>query len=485
MSAIKKLAQQTALYGLPSILGRVLNFILVPIHTGIMNQSQFGSITDLYSLVAVGIVLLTYGFETAYFNNSQNPLSEKKSFATGMQSLLFTSLLFLLAFEWGLPELSSVLRYENQPHYLRWMVWIMLLDVLSALPFARLRFRQKALEFVGIKFILIGLNIGFNLFFFLGLKHWPELKNSLPAAWNDPVAWVLISNLLASAVMFLLLLPQWRQADGWRFDRELWRKMMGYGLPLMAAGLAGIANELADRQLLKYLLPEHLAMNQLGVYGAVYKLSIFLMLFVQAYRYAAEPFFFQLRNAKNSGETNAQVLEGFVMFLGLVLLGLNASLPIIKHFINERFWEGLALAPILFAANYILGINTHLGIWYKLANKTRFAWYITGLGLFFTLWLNFWLIPVLGIEGAAWATLTSYTAMMLMNLIMGHKHYPLPYAYKRLTLYFLSSVILGFFAWKLQSMVGLWACMALVPYLILLAFIKPEFAHKLWPKRQA
>jgi O-antigen/teichoic acid export membrane protein len=290
-----------------------------------------------------------------------------------------------------------------------------------------------------------------------------------------------LANLFASSVMFLLLTPLLRIPGGWKWDGQLLRRMIGYGIPLMIAGLAGIANEMADRQFIKYLLPESTALEEVGVYGAVYKLSIFLVLFVQAYRYAMEPFFFRSEGgADKDGKTNAQVLKAFLVVLGFFLVALNGALPWVRHFIDEKFWVGLSLAPILFASNFILGINTHLSIWYKLSGKTHFAMVITFSGLVVTLVVNLIYIPKIGILGAAWATFFSYLTMMILNLILGARYARIPYDYKRLGLYFTSSILLGFFAWKLQATYGPLALLLCVAFGLIVFMADRKFIATQW-----
>lgn len=472
------------MYGLPSILGRLLNFLLVPIHTAAMARGEFGIVTDLYVWVAVLIVLLTYGMETAYFYHGSKSQSQDQVFATAQFSLLFTTAVFYFFFEWRLEAIAHLLRYEGHEWYLRLMVWILCLDVLAALPFARLRLNGKAVWFVAVKMSLIGVNILANLYFFWWMAPGTFALPFFEA--GDLVGYVLLANGLASMTMLFLLLPQFKPLLLWRtFDGVLLRKMLLYGLPLMLAGLAGIANELADRQFLKYLLPEATSMDDLGIYGAIYKLSIFLVLFVQAYRYAAEPFFFRLDSETgDSRQMNARVLRYFTLVLGAVVIGLNAALPVIKHFIDEKFWAGLQAAPILFAANFVLGLNTHLSIWYKLANKTWFAGIVTGVGLLFTIGLNLWWIPQMGWMGAAWATFISYLVMAILNALLGRKYAPVPYAWKVLLTYFISSLLLGFFAWKVQALWGLWALLALLPYLMIVLLIERSTWQHILPQRK-
>lgn len=449
-----------------------------------MARGEFGTVTDLYVWVAVLIVLLTYGMETAYFYHGSKSQSQDQVFATAQFSLLFTTAVFYFFFEWRLEAIAHLLRYEGHEWYLRLMVWILCLDVLAALPFARLRLNGKAVWFVTVKMSLIGVNILANLYFFWWMAPGTFALPFFEA--GDLVGYVLLANGLASMTMLFLLLPQFKPLLLWRtFDGVLLRKMLLYGLPLMLAGLAGIANELADRQFLKYLLPEATSMDDLGIYGAIYKLSIFLVLFVQAYRYAAEPFFFRLDSETgDSRQMNARVLRYFTLVLGAVVIGLNAALPVIKHFIDEKFWAGLQAAPILFAANFVLGLNTHLSIWYKLANKTWFAGIVTGVGLLFTIGLNLWWIPQMGWMGAAWATFISYLVMAILNALLGRKYAPVPYAWKVLLTYFISSLLLGFFAWKVQALWGLWALLALLPYLMIVLLIERSTWQHILPQRK-
>lgn len=439
-----------------------------------MSKEQFGMVTDLYVWVAVLIVILTYGMETSFFYHASRSDKMDNAFRTAVLSLLITTGIFYGLFELNIETIARLMRYESTPHYLRIMVWILCLDVLAALPFARLRLQGRAVKFVSVKFSLIIVNVVLNLLLFKA-KEWFNLDLDFLPNWlqGDLVGYVLVVNLIASSTMLLLLLGQFKpllSLSG--FDNALWRKMIVYGLPLMLAGLAGIANELADRQFLKYLLPAEGSLDEVGIYGAVYKLSIFIMLFVQAYRYAAEPFFFRLGLEKNGKDMNSKVLRYYTIFLGGMLIALNASLPLIKGFIDEKFWVGLSAAPVLFAANFVLGLNAHLSIWYKLENKTWYAGIITGAGLVVTITLNLWLVPNWGWMGAAWATLASYSVMASLNGFFSSTRAGISYNWKVFFLYFFSSLLLGFFAWKWQEHHGLWSILLVAPYLMLVLLLE-------------
>ncbi len=462
MSFIGQLAKQTALYGLSSILGRVLNFLLVPLHTGALAKSEYGVNTDLYTLIAFAIVVLTYGMETAFFHFSeQNKERSAAVLSTALWGLLGAIGVFVLCFELGFEPLSRVLRYSDSPFYLRATAWILILDVASAIPFAKLRREERALRFVSVKMVLIGVNVLLNLDFFL----WGTIARLFPLLIEmDGPSKILIANLIASGVMLLLLLPEYRALGRSSFDRNLWLRMAAYGFPLMLAGLAGIANELADRQFLKFLLPRDEAMEQLGVYGAVYKISIFLVLFIQAFRYAAEPLFF--KHAKQTGDRSmlARSLLLFTLLLGGVFVALNALMPVLRNFIDAKFWEGLDLVFILLTANLLLGVHSVASMWFKLSGQTRFSLFITLAGLVVTIGVNLYAIPRYGIAGSAWATLLSYATMLAVNLALGQKHYPIPYDWSKLGLILGLSLVLGYLGWVVQERFGLVAIGVLIPY---------------------
>lgn len=442
---MRQLAGQTAIYGLSSILGRMINFLLVPLQTAVLSESEYGINVDFYSLIAFLIVVVTFGMETAYFRFSEKDgFDEKRVFGAGMS--MITLVLALLALgSWAFQDqLLHVLRWENSPSYLLYFVAILGLDALSALPFARLRRQEKAVRFAGIKLALILTNVAINLYIFL--PSWWELKE-LTGWWSHEmrgVEYIFIANFWASLLMFGLLTPSLFPLS-LNLEPQYTKTLLRFGIPLLIGGLAGIANEMLDRQLIKYLLPKETSFAGVGIYGAVYKISIFLILFNQAFRYAAEPFFF--KNAKNNDgrQKMADIMVGFtwVMSVGFVLI--IASLDYLKFFIDEKFWVGLELVPILLLANVILGINTNLNVWYKVSDKTTYGIYITFVGLAFTIIGNLVLIPIMGIMGAAITTLVAYAAMFTSSLIWSLKHYPVPYRWSRLAFFVGSATLVTFF----------------------------------------
>ena len=439
LSSIKSLASQTAAYGLSTIVGRMLNYLLVPLYVRLFLPAEYGVVTDLYALVAFLNIVFTYGMETAYFRKVQE--GGEKVYQTAfwsllLSSVLFTALLLLLA-----QPIANGLRYPSHPEYVRWFALILGLDALAAMPFARLRQLQKALQFAGLKLLNIGLNIGLNLFFLL-LCPWLVANNELEAVTTlvyDPqvgVGYIFLSNLLANGVTLLFLLPHFpRNFAG--FDFTTWRSMFVYSLPLVFAGMAGMVNETIDRVLLKYLLPlsREEALHEVGVYGAVYKLAMLMSIFTQTFRTAAEPFFFQQSKNANATLVYARVMHVFVFAGGSIFLGVTLFMDVAKYFVSPAYFGGLHVVPILLLANLFLGMYYNQSVWYKLADKTRWGMYLSFFGAAITLVGNWLLIPEIGYLGSAYTTLVCYFMMMGASYLLGQKHYPVPYNLERLARY--------------------------------------------------
>jgi O-antigen/teichoic acid export membrane protein len=455
-SPLKKLAGQTAVYGLSSILGRFLNYLLTPLYTSklVFQPDQYGIITEMYAYVAFLVVLLTYGMETAFFRYfSERKEDPNTVFSTALWSLLVTSASFILVLVLFAQPIANVLGYPDHKEFVVWFGVIVGLDALIAIPLAKLRAENKAIRFALINFAFIAVNIGLNLFFLAYCL--PMFKagttNALIDWAYDPeigVGYVFIANLIASVSRFALMLPEILNVR-LRFDARLWRQMMRYALPLLVAGLAGIVNETLDRAMLKWMLfdelGEELTMTQLGIYGACYKLSIIITLCIQAYRYAAEPFFFDQKDDKHAKATYARMLHIFFGFVMLVFVGVTLFIDFFKYFIpNEAYWVGLDIVPILLLANVFLGVYYNLSVWYKLTDKTYLGSYIAVFGALLTIGLNLALIPVLGFRGSAWATLACYFSMAAASYILGQRHFNVPYQLGRLGLYFVIALALYF-----------------------------------------
>lgn len=456
-SPLKRLAGQTAIYGLSSILGRFLNYLLTPLYTSesVFSPDQFGIITEMYAYVAFLVVLLTYGMETAFFRyfSAQKENGDTKVFSTALISLLMTSFAFIAIVSVFAQPIAETLGYPNDKEYISWFGIIVGLDALVAVPLAKLRAENKALRFALINFVFIGLNIGLNLFFLAYCL--PKYKagdiNWLVETFYDPetgVGYVFIANLIASAGRFLMMMPEFLRTR-FQFDRQLWRQMVTYGLPLLVAGLAGIVNETLDRAILKWMLWEDhgelYTMTQLGIYGACYKLSIIITLGLQAYRYAAESFFFDQQKQTDAKLTYARMLHLFFAFVMLMFLVVTLYLDIFKYFIpNDAYWVGLDIVPVLLLANVFLGVYYNLSVWYKLTDNTKYGSYIATGGAIITIALNLALVPVLGFRGSAWATLACYFSMAAASYLLGRKFYPVPYDLKRIGGYFFLALLMFF-----------------------------------------
>lgn len=439
MSIFRKLASQTAIYGLSSIFGRFLNYLLVPLYTYYFSAAQYGVVSEFYAYAGFFSVFLLFGFETGYFRfrNKQQPEKDVVYSTALIFILLINSLFFLLLLALNQP-LATALHYAQHPEYLRWFSLILILDAVSAIPFARLRAENKALRFAGIKVLEILATIALSLFF---IVYCPTAQSS--QTWvnfiYDPaigVGYIFIANLLASTVKFSLLASQFKGLR-WGFDFVLFKQMLRYCLPMVVIGFAGIINEMLDRALLKYLLPydNHTNMQMLGIYGACYKLSILMTLFIQAFRYAAEPFFFAYADKNDARPIYAQVLKFFVIFCVFIFLLVTLYLDFFKYFIGAEFRAGLNVVPILLLANLCLGVYVNLSIWYKLTDRTLMGAWVSLAGATLTVVLNWLWIPLYGYEGSAWATLACYASMAIVSYGLGQIYYPVAYQITRIVGY--------------------------------------------------
>lgn len=446
-SAVKKLIGQTAVYGLSSIVGRFLNYLLVPLYTSVFIASEYGVVTELFAYAGFLLVLLTYGMETAYFRFSEKLDNPEKVFATAVSPILLTSSLFIAIVVLFSQNIADLLQYHNHKEYIIYFAFIVGMDSITAIPFAKLRRENKAVKFATYKFINIGLNIGFNLFFLL-LCPYLVKNNSLHFITNFysedvGVGYIFISNLIASSVILLLFIPDFFRTK-YNISKTLLKELLFYGFPLLFAGLAIMVNEVIDRILLKYLITipagvenaHEYIMSQIGIYGANYKLSVLVVLFIQAFRYAAEPFFFSQEKQANAKNVYSVVMKYFVIFGLFIFLGIMLYINIFKYFIsNEEYWVGLKVVPILLASNILLGVVYNLSIWYKLSEKTKYGAYIAGVGALITIVGNVLLIPVIGYFGSAWAHVASYFVMMLISYFLGRKYYKIDYPIKDIFVY--------------------------------------------------
>ncbi|HET6245389.1 MAG: oligosaccharide flippase family protein [Bacteroidetes bacterium] len=448
MNLIRKLAGQTAIYGIPSILGRLLNYLLVPLYTRIFIPEEFGVVTELYAYVSFLIIILTYGMETALFRFTQTENNKESVYSTILISILSSSTVFILLFLALSPFIAQGLGYSQNQEYIIWFVFIIAFDGITAIPFAKLREQNKPLKFALVKFTSILSNILFILFFLVFCPLVYEKGEgilfeiiSLVYSPQISIGYIFISNLLASIITVLLLIP-YLIPRFYSFDLNLWKRMMKYSLPLLLAGLAGMTNETADRIMIKYLLPSDVSLYQLGIYGACYKIAILMTLFIQSFRFAAEPFFFAQYKEKNRTEIYAQVMNYFILAGSLIFLCVVLYIDYVQLFVGEKYREGIKIVPILLLANLFMGIFFNLSIWYKLSGKTMFGAYLTIIGAAITVFFNFLLIPKMGYLGAAWTTLICYSVMMVLSYIIGQKHFPVVYKLKNAGVYIFLAVII-------------------------------------------
>lgn len=441
MNPLKRLAGQTAIYGLPSIIGRILGYLLVPIYTRIFSEAAYGTVTVFYSYAAFLMVILTYGMETAYFRFAEKEQEPMKVYRSAMTVLGITTLLFLLPALFFSGTVASWIDYPAHPEYIVWFAIILGLDALTAIPFARLRAENKARRFAAIRMLNILVNIGLNLFF---LVFCPWIMSEFPASGiadvvqvvyspSIGIGYIFISNLASSAITLVALLPQLQDVRP-EVHPSLLKKMLLYAFPLLFAGMAGIVNETFDRILLRYLLPEGIAEQEVGIYGACYKISILMTLFIQAYRYAAEPFFFSHAKHADAKQLFARLMNYFVILVAFIFLVTMLYLDdIFIYFIGPAFREGRQVIPILMMANLFLGIYFNLSIWYKLTGKTIYGAWLSLIGAVVTIALNVYWIPrspdhlIHGYLGAAWATFCCYGLTMVLSYLWGQKYYPVKY----------------------------------------------------------
>lgn len=447
MGVINKLAGQTVLYGLSSVVPKFLNYLLVPFHTIIAFQpAQYGVVTELYAYFTFLNILLTYGMETGFFRFSSQGGSNK-AFGTSFLSLFFSSLFFMAVGILFSEKLATVMDYEGHANYFIWFALILGFDAMTAIPFALFRQQNRPLRFSFYKIFNVFVNLFFNLFF---LWYAPAHQDNLLISWfyrpDWGVEYVFLSNLLASAMVFILLIPDiLRQRLS--FDSLLWKQMIRYSLPLMAGGLVGCINETLDRILLRHLLPDSVdPMAQLGIYGANVKMAVLMTLFIQMFRYAAEPFFFSQMNKSDAKQNMALVMNYFVLAGLLLFLGVALYIDIFKYFVGRDYWSGLGVVPILLLANLFLGIYFNLSIWFKINNMTQYGLYMASIGAAITLLVNFLFVPRFGYVASAWAHLLCYITVSAITLWLGNRFYPIPYNLKRMAGYFAVALVVYLFA---------------------------------------
>lgn len=484
MSAIRKFVSDTIIYGLTTILSRMLNFLMTPFFLGKFSAAVYGVFTNLYAFASLFNAVLAFGMETTYFRYLQKVEGDKnRVFDSSFFITLVTAALFLLSVFTLTRPLAHFLSAGNHTEeyiaFIKLVALVLAADAIAVVPFAKLRAQGRPIRYGAIKMLNILIFVAVNFFLLAWLPQWRSESvfwEGFAAGWFQE-GWlgnVFIANLTASAITVLLLLPQlW--SFRLRMDPKLLRDMLSYTFPILIANISFIINENLDKMMFPRLITGEKGEVELGIYGAVSKMAVFLNLFVTAFRLGAEPFFFSYAKHENARKTYAQIMEYFVIAMVIVMLGLCANMDWLKGFIRgsedqvEVFWTGLGVVPILLLNYVLLGIYMNLSVWYKLSDQTRYGLYISGIGAVSTIILNFLLIPVFSYWGAAIATTFAYLIMVGLSYFWGQNNYRIPYNVPKIVLYLIIGVA---FSWILFAIHFLLANVVLVVIVALIAYIE-------------
>ena len=469
MSRLKTLYKQTFVYGLATVVPKMISFLLVRLHTDksvLSNVADYGDVSLIFAYFVLFNVLLAYGMETAFFRFFNSDEHKKTVLSTSAISLLLTSTMVLAIGYMFRQDLSSLIHIDAD--YIVLVLWILFFDALVIIPFAYLRALGKTIKYTVVKLTNVILNLGLNIVLLLYLKSWAETSTLWQTFYKPDfeVHYIFIANVIASGVTLLLLISFYFKLN-YSFSTTLWKKMLRYAFPVLVAGVAFSINETFDRILLERLLPENLSKDAIGTYSACYKLALFMMLFATAYRLGVEPFFFN--NAKDTdAKTNyAKILEFFVIFGALILLSVVVFVDVLKLILipNEAYWEAMTVVPILLLAYLFLGIYHNLSVWYKITDRTKFGAYISIFGALITLLINIIFIPKFGYMASATATLFAYATMAVTSYTLGKKHYAIPYNLKKIGLYLAMSIMfsgLSFYVFRGHYFIGILLILILI-----------------------
>lgn len=454
MNDIRKLAGQTVIYGFGTVVPRFLNYaLLTPFYTRILGLEQYGVVTELYAWMVLALVILTYGMETTYFRFAGKKAPAGEVYGTAMISLFTTSAFFLLAISLFLAPVSGFLGYEQHPEYIRMFAWIVAIDAFSAIPFAWLRNNNKPMLFSALKIINVLVTIIMAFFFLWYAPSLAEKGSSwIYKIWNPDfqVGYVFVANLAGSAITLICLLPFIFRLKP-VFDRKLLVRMLSYSWPLLIGGMAGSLNEVLDKILLRRLIGGAEGLATVGLYGAGYKVGVLMSLFIQMYRFAAEPFFFEKAGSKDAKETYAVTMKYFVITALILFLGINLYPEAIQVLIGEDFRESLIVVPIISMGYLLLGIFINQSIWYKVDDKTIYGAWITLAGVAVTVAVNVIFVPVFGYIAAAWAHVACYLSMVIVSYFVGLRFYPIKYETGKIVLYIALAVTLLFVSMLLEG----------------------------------
>lgn len=445
MANLKSLAKDTAIYGMSSILGRFLNYLLVPLYTSNISAASggYGIITNLYAYTALLLVILTYGMETTFFRYANKTNEDpQKVYSSTLIMVGFTSLLFIVLVSIFLQPLSGVMGYSDHSSYVWVMAATVSIDAFQCIPFAYLRYKKRPIKFAALKLLFIAFNIALNLLYFVVL---PDLYKSYPDIiqhiYNPEtgVGYAFYINLVCTASITFFF---YKELTGFKytFDKELAKRMLSYSWPILILGIAGILNQTADFILFPYLYKGSQAHQQLGIYGAASKIAMIMAMITQAFRYAYEPFVFGKGNDKDNRETYAVAMKYFIIFTLLAFLVVMGYINILRHIIGRDYWEGLKVVPIVMAGTIMMGIYFNLSFWYKLIDKTIWGAYFSGIGCFVLILINIIFVPQYGYMACAWAGLIGYATAMTLSYFVGQKKYPINYPLKSIGIYVLIAV---------------------------------------------
>ncbi len=474
MANLKSLAKDTAIYGLSSIIGRFLNYLLVPLYTAKLSAAGggYGVITNVYAYTALLLVILTYGMETTFFRyvnkEGENPT---KVYSTILMSVGFTSLMFALLVIIFVGPISSFMGYSDHPSYIWVMALTVALDAFQCIPFAYLRYKKRPIKFAALKIANILMSIALNLVFFLVLPAMAEggVSGGFIGKIYDPTVgagYAFYINLFCSAALLLLLM---KELTGFKytFDKALMRRMLGYSWPILVLGVAGILNQTADKILFPYIYKGGDAHAQLGIYGAASKIAMIMAMITQAFRYAYEPFVFGKSKDKDNRETYAKAMKYFVIFTLLAFLVVVGYMDVLRHLIGRDYWDGLRVVPIVMAAEIMMGVYFNLSFWYKLIDKTIWGAYFSGIGCAVLIAVNVIFVPRYGYMACAWAGFAGYATAMTLSYIVGQKKYPINYRLKDIALYVAAAAVLFFLMTRSNSLLPSWAAIGVNTLLII------------------
>ena len=440
MANLKSLAKDTAIYGMSSIIGRFLNYLLVPLYTDALTAASggYGVITNIYAYTALLLVVLTYGMETTFFRfankSGENPT---KVYSTILLSVGGTSIVFVVLVLLFLSPLSSAMGYGSHPSYVWVMAMVVAIDAFQCIPFAYLRYQKRPMKFAALKLLFIVLNIALNLLFFLVF---PALYRSYPEVIGrvyDPsvgAGYAFYINLACTATITFFF---YKELTGFRyvFDRQLLRRMLSYSMPILILGIAGILNQTADKILFPYIYKGDDAHAQLGIYGAASKIAMIMAMITQAFRYAYEPFVFSKAKDQDNRETYAKAMKYFIIFTLLAFLVVVGYMDILRHIIGRDYWDGLRVVPIVMAAELMMGVYFNLSFWYKLIDKTIWGAYFSGIGCAVLVAVNLLFVPRYGYMACAWAGFAGYATAMVLSYVVGQRKYPIAYPLKSIAVY--------------------------------------------------